>query len=115
MEITRIEEARPYDAARHHGMTALQLHGGDGSSAQHLSVGLSHFLPSGGAERSASPRERVYVVLQGEVTVTVEGEGEATLGPLDSCLIGAGEERTIENRTKLPVSMLVLMPQAEVK
>ncbi len=35
-------------------------------------IGLSHYLPGGKAEKSASDYERVYMVLDGEITVTTE-------------------------------------------
>jgi mannose-6-phosphate isomerase-like protein (cupin superfamily) len=111
MEITRIGDARPYDAPRHHGMTALRLQGHEASAARGASVGLSHFLPGGGAERSANQVERIYVVISGEITVSTPG-GEVTLYPLDSCLIPPGEERSVENRTNQPASILVVMPGA---
>ena len=39
-----------------------------------LIVGLSHFLPGGGAGPDASPPEKVYYVLAGELTVIVGGK-----------------------------------------
>ncbi len=57
----------------------------------------------------AAPLERIYVVLEGEITVTTEA-GDAVLGPLDSCHIAAGEERTVENRANSVAAMLVIMP-----
>ena len=37
-------------------------------------VGVSHFLPGGGAGPDASPPEKVYFVLAGELTVIVGGK-----------------------------------------
>jgi quercetin dioxygenase-like cupin family protein len=76
---------------------------------ENFTVGLSVFLPAGGCEMSATPLEKVYVVLDGEVTI-VTNDGEATLGPLDSIYLGPGEARAIENRTNRAASMLVVMP-----
>jgi mannose-6-phosphate isomerase-like protein (cupin superfamily) len=56
-----------------------------------------------------TPVEKVYVVLEGEVTVITES-GTATLGRLDSCRLAPNEARAIENRGNLPASMLVVMP-----
>ena len=36
--------------------------------------GISHFLPGGGAGPDASPPEKVYYVLAGELTVIVGGK-----------------------------------------
>ena len=109
MHVTRFADAKPYDAARHFDMVGLRLQGFDASPTKDFWVGLSHFLPSGGAERAESPLERVYVVLSGAVTVMTD-TGEATLGPLDSCCLAAGERRAIVNRANTPASMLVIMP-----
>jgi quercetin dioxygenase-like cupin family protein len=112
MEVTRLNDARPYEAPKHFDMRGLRLQGFDASSAESFWVGLSHFLPGGGAEMDATPIEKVYVVVDGEVTVTTE-TGDTTLGPLDSCRLAPGERRSISNRTNRPASMLVVMPYPE--
>ena len=112
MQVTRIGAAQPYDAPKHHGGHMLRLQGHDASPAQNYWVGLSHFLPGGGAERDATPLEKVYVVLSGEVTVLTD-DAEATLGPMDSCYLAPNEAREVVNRTNLPASMLVVMPYPE--
>ncbi len=109
MQVTRLAEARSYEAPGHHGMLPLRLQGFDVSDTQNFWIGLSHFLPGGGAEQEATPVEKVYVVLAGEITVTT-GDGETTLRPMDSCRLAPGEARAIQNRTNLPASMLVAMP-----
>lgn len=108
MEVTRIAGAQPYAAAKHHDVTAFRLQGFDASSAEAFWVGLSHYAPGGRAERDASGTEKVYVVLDGEITVITDG-GEAVLGPLDSCYLAPGEARAVENRSGARASMLVLM------
>jgi mannose-6-phosphate isomerase-like protein (cupin superfamily) len=110
MRITRLREARPYEAAKHHGTVALRLQGMDVTPAETFWVGLSHFLPGGGAEYDATPLEKVYVVVSGEVTVKTD-DAEVTLQPFDSCYLAPGEARVVENRTNLPASMLVIMPK----
>jgi quercetin dioxygenase-like cupin family protein len=73
-------------------------------------VGLSHFLPQGGAEMDAGPLEKIYVVLAGEVTIEL-GDGTVhVLKPLDSCHIPGGEARSIRNQGNAIATMLVLMP-----
>ena len=109
MQVTRLAEARGYEAPGHHGMLGLRLQGFDASETQSFWVGLSHFLPGGGAEHEATPVEKVYVVVEGEVTVITDA-GETTLRPMDSCRLAPGEAWAIANRTNLPASMLVAMP-----
>jgi quercetin dioxygenase-like cupin family protein len=112
MEVMRLGGAQPYEAPKHFDMRGLRLQGFDASGAENFWVGLSHFLPGGGAEMDATPLEKVYVVVEGEVTVTTE-EGDIALGPLDSCRLAPGEARSILNRTNRPASMLVVMPYPE--
>ena len=109
MEITRLDEAAPYPTANHREMVALRLQGHEASPTDNFWVGLSHFLPGGGADRSATPIEKVYVVVDGHLTFVTDGE-EHVLGPLDSCRFAPGEARSIENRTNRVASMLVIMP-----
>lgn len=109
MDVTRIVDASPYDAPKHHDMVGLRLQGWDVSPTEHFWVGLSQFLPGGGAESDATPLEKVYVVTEGEVTIATD-DGETRLGPLDSCHLAAGERRSIENRSKRTAYMLVVMP-----
>jgi mannose-6-phosphate isomerase-like protein (cupin superfamily) len=109
MQVVRIGDAQEYDAPSHFGMSALRLQGWNLSDSQGFWVGLSHFLPGGGVTREAGELEKVYVVLEGEVTVVTD-DGETTLRRLDSCYIPPGEARAIENRTKLPASMLTVLP-----
>jgi uncharacterized cupin superfamily protein len=110
MDVTRIGDAKPYEAKGHFGMAAMRLQGLEATPISAFSVGLSHFLPGGGAEMSSSEVERVYVVLSGEVVVVTE-TGETVLKPLDSCGIAAGERRAVVNRGTLPASMLVIVPR----
>lgn len=112
MQVTRIGEAAPYEAPKHFDMRGLRLQGWDVSDAKGFWVGLSHFLPGGGAESDATPLEKVYVVVDGTVTVTTD-EGDTELGPLDSCHLAPGERRSIVNTTNRPASMLVVMPYPE--
>ena len=109
MQVTRLDEAQPYEGPKHFDVSTLRLQGFEASSAESFWVGLSHFLPAGGAEMDATPLEKVYVVLEGEVTI-VTGDGDTTLKALDSCWLAPNEARAIENRTKRPASMLVVMP-----
>jgi quercetin dioxygenase-like cupin family protein len=109
MHVTRLDDARPYEAPKHFDMRGLRLQGFDASPAEDFWVGLSCFLPGGGAESDATAIEKVYVVLEGTVTITTD-DGDVELQALDSCHLRAGERRSIINSTNLPASMLVVMP-----
>jgi quercetin dioxygenase-like cupin family protein len=110
MQITRFADAQRYDAPKHFDMRSLRLQGFDASAAKFAWVGLSHFLPQGGAEMDAGPLEKIYVVLSGEVTLQLADGGTQVLRALDSCYIPAGEARAIRNEGNAVATMLVLMP-----
>ena len=70
MKKVELKDAKPYAPPKHFNMTALRLHGKEETGTQQLWMGLSHFLPNGGAEMDATPAEKLYFVLEGEITVT---------------------------------------------
>lgn len=112
MDVVKLSDITPYEAPGHHGMVASTLQGKSATPNEHFWVGLSIFLPGGGADRAASATEKVYVVLSGEVTVITETE-TVTLAATDSCRIAAGEARSIENRSKDAARMIVISANAE--
>jgi quercetin dioxygenase-like cupin family protein len=108
MKKVEIKDVKPYQAPKHFNMIAMRLHGKEESGATKFWMGLSHFLPGGGAEYDESPMEKIYFVLNGEVTIKTKKE-EITLKAWDSIFIGSGEGREIINRTNMPASMLVII------
>lgn len=112
MKITRFTEAQAYVAPNHYDMRSLRLQGFAPGGPETFWTGLSHFLPGGGAGPDASPLEKVYVVLAGELTVTVEGES-TVLRAFDSCCIPPGETRELRNLGNAVATMLVVMPYPE--
>ena len=109
IDVTRFDDAQTYDAKKHFGMAAMRLQGQGVSSLEDYWVGFSKFLPGGGAERAAAPTAKVYVVLEGEVTVTT-AEGDAVLGKYDSCFLPPNTDRSILNATNHVAQMLVISP-----
>jgi quercetin dioxygenase-like cupin family protein len=108
MEVKRFAEAKTYEAPNHRNYSSLRLFGLDAGGPKQLVVGLSHFLPGGGAGPDASPTEKVYVVLSGELTVIAGGK-ETVLKANDSCFIGPNEEREIINRGNDLVTIMTAM------
>ncbi len=113
MEITRFKQAKPYHPPLHHGCAALRLQGFEASGADFAWTGLSHILPHGGADMDAGPLGKIYVVMAGEVTVTLANGASETLGMYDSCFIPAGEAREVRNNGNAIASMIVIMPYPE--
>ena len=110
MKVKRLAEAKAYEAPNHRNYSSLRLIGPDDGATKFV-VGLSYFLPGGGAGPDASPTEKVYTVLGGELTVIVGGK-ETVLKAHDSCFIGANEEREVINRGNEVVTMLVAISAA---
>jgi mannose-6-phosphate isomerase-like protein (cupin superfamily) len=113
MLVKRFADAKGYEAPNHRNYSSLRLFGADAGGPKQFVVGLSHFLPGGGAGPDASPTEKVYFILSGELTVIVGGK-ETVLRPNDSCFIATNESREIINRGNDVVTMLVAVstPQA---
>ncbi len=113
MNVTRIDAARPYEAPGHFDMRMLRLQGREAGPSDGLWLGLSWLLPGGHTSLDASPIEKHYVVVEGELTVVAERDGtreEATLSRLDSCRIAPGEGRRLENRSNRPAAVILAMP-----
>ena len=109
MKVTRLDEAVPYNAAKHSGVHAMYLqHQKLGSDAPYW-VACSYYLPGGKAEWDASPLHKVYVLLDGELTVATE-TGEMILYPMDSVYLAPNERREVRNDTNRVATMLVIMP-----
>ncbi len=115
MEITRFTRATPYDAPGHFDMRCLRLQGHDVSSATFAWVGISHFLPNGGAEMDTGTLDRIYLVLEGEITIELENGDCYQLTRYDSCFIPADTKRRLYNKQNDITTMVVIMPYPEAK
>jgi quercetin dioxygenase-like cupin family protein len=109
MLLKRFEDAQPYEAPNHWDVKGLRLQGFEDGGPTNQWMGLSHYLPGGGAGPDSSPIEKVYFIVEGELTLVIDGV-ETVLKKFDSCSIPAGEERLIENRSNHAAIMLVVMP-----
>jgi len=109
MLVKRFADAQEYDAPNHWNVSGLRLQGFEDGGPENQWVGFSQFLPGGGAGTDSTPFEKVYVVIEGEMSLTIDGE-VTTLGPMDSCTIPPGEERLLENRSNHVAKMMVVLP-----
>lgn len=114
MLVKRFADAAPYEAPNHWGVTGLRLQGFEDGGPENQWIGFSQFLPGGGAGPDSTPFEKVYVVLEGEMSVEINGE-TTVLGEMDSCTIAPGEVRRIENRSNHVCKMLVVIPYPDGK
>jgi len=110
MKKIELKDVLTYAAPGHFGMTAMRLHGNEESGAKKFWIGLSHFLPGGGAEWAYedNPLGKIYFVLEGEITIKSKTE-EYVLRKWDSIFIGPNEGRELINNTNKPASMLVVI------
>ncbi|MBT8342277.1 MAG: cupin domain-containing protein [Desulfatitalea sp.] len=110
MKKVEIKDLKGYAAPGHFGMTAMRIHGTEETGATKFWMGLSHFLPGGGAEWAYedSPLEKVYHVLDGEITVKSKTE-TFVLRKGDTLYLEPNEGREVVNAANMPASMLVII------
>lgn len=99
-------QGTPYDAAKHWQVYGLQKI--TEAQSKRITVCYSYFQPNGGAEMSASPKERVYYVVNGSITVRGKGE-EHVLNEGDLIYIAPGEERDMVINNGKPAEVLVFI------
>ncbi|MGW2282912.1 cupin domain-containing protein [Streptomyces sp. NPDC001770] len=109
IEIAPLKLGQRFQPAGHHGVGPVQLFGGE-HYAGAVTVVLSHYLPGGRADLSPVATETLYVVLTGTLSLAEAGGETDTLHALDGARLTAGTVRSVENRTNLPASMLVIRP-----
>ena len=85
MIVRKFSEAKAYEAPNHRDYKSFRVFGAEMGGSQTLVFGISHFLPGGGAGPDASPPEKIYYVLAGELTVIAGGK-ETVVKAGDSCL-----------------------------
>jgi quercetin dioxygenase-like cupin family protein len=97
-----------YDAAKHFGVFGLQKI--TEAQSKRITVCYSYFQPNGGAEMSASPKERIYYVVKGSITVNgKDGSESHLLNPGDLIYIAPGEERDMVINDGKPAEVLVFI------
>ena len=109
MLIKHFEDAEAYEAPNHWDFSGLRLQGFEDGGPTSQWIGFSQFLPGGGAGPDSTPFEKVYVVLEGEMTIEWDDQ-TVVLRAMDSCTIPPGQTRRIENKSNHVCKMLVVMP-----
>jgi mannose-6-phosphate isomerase-like protein (cupin superfamily) len=108
MRVTRHAAAPAYVARAHHDVATMRLQGHEAGPTERFWVGLSYYLPGGGADESPTSEETVYVVLDGTLVVTVGGR-EEEVGPFDSVHLPKATVRRVDNRSASPATLLVII------
>ena len=109
MNVVRFEAAPPYEAPGHDLMRMVRLQGREAGPSDTAWLGVSRIEPGGGTTLDASGVEKMYVVLEGELTIS-NGQDAVVLRPWDSCRIAPHEPRALRNDTDKPAAVLLAMP-----
>ena len=107
--VTRGAAAPEYFPPLHEGVEAKRLHGHEAGPTMTFWVGESLYHPGARAQSSPAPAETVYYVLDGELTLAVEGQDDQVLGPGDSAHLSAGTTRALANATGSTARLLVVI------
>jgi quercetin dioxygenase-like cupin family protein len=108
MKLVKNGEGVEYDAKGHtlcYVMNKLVI----GKDTKKMNLGISHFLPNGGAEMSAAPVERAYYVMSGKIKVTGKKGEDYVVSAGDVIYIGPGEEREMKVIGTEPSTILVIV------
>ena len=110
MKVVRHNEVVPYEAKGHFDVRTSRVCNKDMCDADHLIMGISWFLPGGGAEYSkvGPGAELIYYIAEGEMTVTTD-EGSFVLKKGDSVFFKEGDGRSVKNESSEPAAMLVVI------
>jgi len=104
-----ISELIAFSPPGHYGMTAMVYHGKEETGAEKFRVGIDTFIPGGGIEwDDGSPQEKLYYVLEGEITVIDKDGKKYIIGKDESLTILPGVGRSVVNESNYPVRMLVI-------
>jgi uncharacterized cupin superfamily protein len=108
MRITPADAAPPYDPPLHQDVQAVRLQGHEAGPTDRFWVGRSRYLPGGRADKAPTAEETVYVVLDGELVLSTDGQ-DSTLQAGDSVHLPKGTVRSLENRSGQDASLLVVI------
>ena len=102
-----IEDLKPYNAPGHFNMVAMRIHGKEETGAEKFWIGVSTFLPGGGAEWA--------YVLEGEMTVTDKSGKKYVIHKDEAISFPPNEGRGLMNESNLPARMLVIINYPDAK
>lgn len=110
-------DLKPYEAPGHYGVVCKRYHGREETGAEKFWIGLSEFQPGGGAEYAYedNPLEKVYFVLEGEMTVTDKAGKEYVIHANESISFPPNEGRYLENKSGKLAKMLVIINYPEAQ
>jgi mannose-6-phosphate isomerase-like protein (cupin superfamily) len=113
VNFTAFDAAVTYDPPGHHGVLARRIQGREMGGPRSFTVGISGYAPGSTVDQGPTAAETVYVVLGGELEVTVAGHGPVRLGPNDSLHLDRGEVRSVRNTQPHPATLLVVLVEVD--
>jgi len=113
-KVTKKNEAYIYQAPGHFECQTTRLHDPADVNEGTIVMGLSHFLPGGGANMAPANFEMVYYIQKGEMTVSMDDGKDYVLHAGDSLHFGKGTGRACKNTGCDVAEMITVMikPQA---
>ena len=106
-KVTGVNEARNYEAKGHYDVRTTRLHDADEVGGV-ITLGLSHFLPGGGAEMAKADKELLYYVVEGQMTVYTDDDKSHVLDGGDSIHLSPNQGRGCKNTGHSAAKMLVI-------
>jgi len=103
----RISDAAAFQPEGHSGVSPVRLTGT--TADESISVVLSTYEPGAHAKRSPVSVDTVYLILTGQLTISLDNE-QIELTHLDSLFLPAGCVRAVDNLTTDATSMFVIRP-----
>jgi quercetin dioxygenase-like cupin family protein len=86
------------------------IQGGEASSADFVVVNHSTFPPQTRVRMSVAPIAKIYLVLEGAITLEQADGRRDVLQRRDSVFVPANEARALVNETAVPAIILVIKP-----
>jgi quercetin dioxygenase-like cupin family protein len=113
-KVTMKNESVQYEAPGHYDCKTTRLHNPADVNDGTIVMGLSHFLPGGGANMAPAKFEMVYYIQKGEMTVSLDDGKDYVLHAGDSLHFGPGTGRACKNTGVDCAEMITVMikPQA---
>lgn len=105
-KVTKANESRNYEAKGHYDVRTTRLHDAEEVQGQ-ITLGLSHFLPGGGAEMAKAPKELLYYIVEGEMTISTDDGQQHVLHAGDSIHFSPNQGRASKNTGIVTAQMLV--------
>lgn len=107
-KVTKCNESVAYTAPGHFDVHTTRLHNGADVGGT-VALGMSHFLPGGGAAMAKAPKELLYYIVEGEMTVTTDDGQSHVLYAGDSVHFSPNQGRESKNTGHKTAQMLVIM------